>query len=149
MKRFSFRFESIKRMRELARDEALKRVAEAQDAYDLLQKQLDELQETRAKLQVQKRGRLTGPVVVGHLLDHGRYDLQIEVNRRTLAGQMEQIALEIDRRRQRLSLAEQEYRKFEKLKEMAVEEYVANDLRLRQAEMDEIASQRRTKDFGD
>ena len=38
MKRFSFRFESIKRVRELARDEALKRVAEAQDAYDLLHK---------------------------------------------------------------------------------------------------------------
>lgn len=142
MSRLKFRFESIMRIRETARDDARKRVAEAQQAYDVLEGQLKDLDLSRQRLQSQRNQKLTGQLSVASLLDQGRYDLQIEADRQTLQGQMTQIFEEIDRRRQRLAVAEQEYRKFEKLKELAVEEHTESELRRWQGELDEMASQR-------
>lgn len=130
------------RIRETTRDEARKRVAEAQQAYEVLSGQLRELDLSRKRLQAERSQQLTGQLSVAALLDHGRYDLQIEADRNTLRGQMAQISEEIERRRQRLAIAEQEYRKFEKLKEMAKDQHSENELRRWQGELDELASQR-------
>lgn len=148
MSRFKFRFDAIMRLRELARDEARKKVAEAQQAYDVLGSQLEDLGTSRKKLQEDRTRKLTGQLSVASLLDHGRYDLQIEANQRTLKGQMEQIAEEIERRRQRLAFAEQEYRKFEKLKELALEQHTEEQLRKWQAELDELAGRPKRADMG-
>lgn len=139
MSRFKFRFESIMRVRELVRDEARKKVAEAQQAYDVLKQRLTELGEDRRRLQAERVGRLAGQLSVAQLLDHGRYDLQIEADQRGINEQLAQIKEEIERRRQRLALAEQEYRKFEKLREIAEQEHSEGQLRRWQAEMDELA----------
>lgn len=144
MSRFKFRFESIMRVRELARDEARKKVSEAQQAYQVLEGQLSDLGEDRKRLQAERGRRLTGQLSVASLLDHGRYDLQIEANQHTVKQQMGQIAEEIERRRQRLALAEQEYRKFEKLREIAEQEHAEGELKRWQAELDELAGRPKT-----
>ena len=142
MSRFKFRFDAIMRIRETARDDARKRVAEAEQAYQVLEGQVKDLDLSRQRLQSQRSQKLTGQISVASLLDHGRYDLQIEADRQTLQTQMGQIWEEIERRRQRLAIAEQEYRKFEKLKELALEKHTDSELRRWQGELDEMASQR-------
>jgi flagellar FliJ protein len=142
MKRFQFRFKTILRVRENSRDEAQRRVAEAQQAYDLLAERLEKMRTDQKRVRSERSQQLIGSLSVAGLLDHGRYDLQVEAEVRELSGQMKQIFEEIERRRQRLSLAEQEYRKFLKLEELAQERFEQQQLQIRQHELDEIASQR-------
>lgn len=149
MARFRYRFESLKRIHETVRDEARKRLAEARRALEIIDQRIADTDVEKQALREQRKALLTGTLSVDYLLDQGRYDLQIDVNRRDLQDQRQQIDEEVERRQQRLILAEQECRKFEKLEEIARSEFQAELLRREQAELDELAGQRSLRPFGE
>lgn len=148
-KRFKYRFEALRRLHELARDEAFRRLAEAQQAGQVLRDRLAELEQQRQGVRQSTAGQIVGQISLDALLDQGRYDVHLELQQREIRQQLGQIEEEIERRAQRVTLAEQEYRKFEKLKEHALEDYGQAQLRDQQAQLDEIASQRAGLHQGD
>ncbi len=142
MKRFRYRFDSILKVREMARDEARLKVADALKALAILDERVQSLKSEQTELKTQIFQNLTGAISVDNLLEQGRYDLQIDLQRRELETQKLQIEQEVERRRGRLALAEQECRKFERLKEIAQENYTRQEWERLQAELDELGSQR-------
>ena len=143
MARFEFRFATLQRVHEQSRDVARQRLSEAERALGMLDQQLARLSADRAALRERNRQQLAGQLVVDALLDAGRYDVQLEAQQKQLRGQREQVAAEVDRRRQRLVQHEQECRKLEKLRELAWQRFRAEQRRREQAALDEIASLRR------
>ena len=149
MKRFQFRFDAIRRLADQGRDEARLRLAEAQKALGIIDQRINEIAEQQDSLRSEVTGSLVGQISVDALLHRGRYGMQIEIEHRDLLDQRKQIEAEIDRRRGRLTLAEQECRKFERLKEIALEQHAQEQLKYEQAELDEMASHRPRTPRGD
>jgi flagellar export protein FliJ len=142
MKRFRFRFETLLRLREAARDEAQLRLADALKAVSILEERIAAVVEERQQAKGARAARMLGSISAEQLLAEGRYDVQLDFQARELKSQLQQIDQEVDRRRQRLTLAEQECRKFERLKELANEKYTQDQLDKLQAELDELGAQR-------
>lgn len=142
MKRFRFRFETLLRLREAARDEAQLRLADALKAVHILEERILAVTEERQQAKGARAARLLGAISTEQLLAEGRYDVQLDFQVRELKSQLQQIEQEVERRRQRLTLAEQECRKFERLKELANERYTQEQLGKLQAELDELGAQR-------
>ena len=142
MARFSYRFATLQRLYESARDDALQKLADAKKALEIIDQRIEENVRAKAALRESRHMALTGQVNVDRLLDRGRYDLQIDVDRRDLQNQRVQIAEEVQRRQQRVQLAEQECRKLDKLEERARANFLAAEQNRQQAELDELASQR-------
>ena len=139
MSRFVFRFEAILRLRYNERDAARLYVAEAQQALEIMNQRIEAVQQSRGQLRGQVTEALVGRVTVEQLLSRGRYDLQLDAEQRELEIQRGQIQAEVDRRQQRLTIAEQECRKLERLREINAERYQTEQLKHQQAALDEIA----------
>lgn len=142
MARFVFRFEAILQLRNNERDAARLYVADAQRALDIMDERIEAVQRTRAAIRDEANRALVGRVTVDQLLSRGRYDLQLDAEQRELVLQRGQIHLEVERRRQRLTIAEQECRKLERLREIMAERYEAEQLRVQQHALDEMATLR-------
>lgn len=142
MARFTFRFEAILKLRHNERDAARLYVADAQRALDIMNERIEEVGRNRHALRDEANRTLVGRVTVDQLLGRGRYDLQLDAEQRELVMQRGQIQLEVDRRRQRLTIAEQECRKLERLREIMAERYEAERLREQQNALDEMATLR-------
>lgn len=142
MDRFTFRFEAVLRLRENERDACRARVVEAQRALDIMDQQIDTVDRSRGDLRSEVQGALVGRVSVEQLLSRGRYDLQLDAERRELVSQRGQIQAEVERRQQRLTMAEQECRKLERLREIATERHQTEQLKRQQAALDEMATLR-------
>ena len=149
MPRFNYRFESILRLHEQIRDEARLQLAQAREAMNIIQQQIDEIVQRRQQARQANRQNLIGTISVDNLLDQGRFDVVLEGQERGLQEKLAQIEQEIERRAHRLTLAEQEYRKFEKLKEIARQQHDQEALRVEQVMLDEIASRRSLSPPGD
>jgi flagellar FliJ protein len=143
MPRFEFRFATLQRVQEQARDVARQRLSEAERALQILDQQLTQLSADRAAIRQRNRQQLAGQLAIDTLLDAGRYDVQLEAQQKQLSGQREQVAAEVQRRRERLVEHEQECRKLEKLRELAWQRYRSEEMRREQAALDEIAMLRR------
>lgn len=142
MDRFTFRFEAVLRLRENERDACRARVVEAQRALDIMDQQIGTVDRSRGDLRSEVQGALVGRVSVEQLLSRGRYDLQLDAERRELVSQRGQIQAEVERRQQRLTVAEQECRKLERLREIATERHQTEQLKRQQAALDEMATLR-------
>ena len=142
MARFEFRFDALLRLRHNERDAARLRVAEAQQALDIIGERIKEVEQNRGRLRGEVTGALVGRVTVDQLLRRGRYDLQLDAEQRELQVQYGQVDAEVDRRQQRLTIAEQECRKLERLREIMAERHQAGQLRQQQAALDEMATLR-------
>ncbi|WP_164102878.1 flagellar export protein FliJ [Candidatus Laterigemmans baculatus] len=142
MARFAFRFEAILKLRHNERDAARLYVAEAQRALDILDERIAELQQDRQRTREEAGRAMVGHVTVEQLLSRGRYDLQLDAEQRDLVMQRRQIEVEVERRRQRLTVAEQECRKLERLREITAERFEAEQLRVQQDALDELATLR-------
>lgn len=140
--RFVFRFEAVLRLRENERDVCRAHVAEAQRALDIMDGQIETVDRSRGELRGELHGALVGRVSVEQLLSRGRYDLQLDAERRGLVVQRQQIVAELERRQQRLMMAEQECRKLERLREVAAERHQIEQLKRQQAALDEMATLR-------
>jgi flagellar FliJ protein len=143
MARFRFRLQTLRRLREIHRDEQRGRLATAFEAERILQQQRDALnQEAAEHLQSQRRAMQGGPMDVNWMLTTQRYQLALEAQSKVLAEQAVRLAEEVERRRQTLVEADREVRVLDKLEERQRQHHRAAATRAETKLLDEMASVR-------
>jgi flagellar FliJ protein len=115
---FHFRLQKLMNLRGLTRDQRRAELAQAYEAENLLQRQRDELLATSGQIRsAMRQASRPGEILVDHLLSTHRHELVLRSDLVVLEQQTNQVAEEIERRRQALLEAEKEFRVIEKLRE--------------------------------
>jgi flagellar protein FliJ len=141
MARFRFRLQTLRRLREIHRDEQRGRLATAYEAERILQHQRDELAAEAAEhLESQRRAMREGPIDVNWLLTTQRYQLALEAQAKVLADQAVKLAEEVERRRQALVEADREVRVLDKLEERQRNQHRLVAAQAETKLLDEVAS---------
>ena len=143
MARFRFRLQTLRRLREIHRDEQRGRLATAFEAERILTEQRDQVDAERATLNASQREMmLQGRLDVNQLLATQRYSLTLEAHARTLADQAAKLSEEVERRRQTLVEADREVRVLDKLEERQRREHREAADRSETKVLDEVAATR-------
>ena len=147
MANFRFKFATILRLREAARDEKRAKLAEAYRAEEVVRARLDELQDEMHSLKERYiRGVSPGPVNVDNLVDSQRYDFVIKAEYGTVHEQLQSLQTEIEKRRDALIAADRDVRVLEKLRETQNERHIATEQLADIKLLDEIATRRFQKE---
>ncbi len=140
MARFRFRLNTLRRLREMHRDEQRSRLATAYEAERILQEQRDGLAVESTELAKTQRELMTrGRVDVNELLTAQRYQLALDAQSRTLAAQAAKLAEEVERRRMAVMEADREVRVLDKLEERQLQQHREAASRAETKLLDEIA----------
>jgi flagellar protein FliJ len=143
MARFNFRLQTLRRLREIHRDEQRGRLATAYEAERILAEQRNALiAETAALVESQRALMQQRALDVNQLLTAQRYQMALEAQIRTLADQAARLAEEVERRRQSLVEADREVRVLDKLEERKRQQHRAASQRAETKVLDEVASTR-------
>jgi flagellar FliJ protein len=143
MARFEFRLQTLRRLREIHRDEQRGRLATAFEAERILQSQRDALAAEAAEhLQSQRRAMREGLLDVNRMLTTQRYQLALEAQAKVLAEQAARLAEEVDRRRAALVEADREVKVLDQLEERQRAQHRVAALRAETKLLDEVASNR-------
>jgi flagellar export protein FliJ len=141
MPNFTFRLESLLRLRRAQRDDRRHELAQALRAEDILRRQCAQLDEEVAELR-QQRATPTGTLNVDSLLDAARHEFVLRSQQQALEDQTVQVSAEIERRRQALLAADQQLRVLEKLRETRQQRHEAQEHGRELNRLDEAAHQR-------
>ncbi len=143
MARFRFRLETLRRLREMNRDELRVRLAEAFQAEQILADQRAALVDEIATM-AESRRRLTadGAVDVTRLLESQRYQLLLEAQGRTLAEQAARLAEEVEVRRQAVVEADRQVRVLDKLHDRRRSQHEQASQAAEAKRLDEVAATR-------
>ena len=140
MAKFQFRLATLLKLREAAREERRRQLAEAVQAEQVLHGRLrdadGQLHELRRR-QVASTG--PGRVQVDQVVQTQRYELVLQADRQVLASQHRLLAEEVERRRAALSVADREVRVLEKLRDRQMERQRSVLVRREIQEIDEYA----------
>ena len=139
--KFHFRFAPILQLRQQARDDAGMAMGQAIAAIKRIDEQSSEIETQRQTLRQNDQTRI-GNVSVDSLLAGGRYDLQLLTQLESLAQTKNQLLQELDRRRQALVAAEAEVKRFERLEEKDRQQFVVEQAKREQAELDDATSRK-------
>ncbi|HEX4130149.1 MAG TPA: flagellar export protein FliJ [Pirellulales bacterium] len=120
MAAFRFRLETVARLREAVRDERRYQLAEAVRAEQSIQAQLSALLGEANEVRREAAPSL-GALSLGRFLESHRYARTLELEQRQLEQQQASVAAEVEARREALTVAEQELRLLEKLREKQAE----------------------------
>jgi len=143
MPRFQFQLQTLRRLREIHRDEQRSRLATAFEAERILSEQRSAVAaESVALGQSQRRLMQQSALDVNQLLASQRYQLALEAQSRTLAEQAAKLAEEIERRRLAVVEADREVRVLDKLEERQRREYRQASERAETKVLDEVATTR-------
>jgi flagellar FliJ protein len=143
MPRFRFRLETLRRLREITRDELRSRLATAYEAERILADQRRAVDdETLALTDARRRAVQETPLNVSALLEAQRYQLALQAQARTLAEQAEKLAAEVERRRQAVVEADREVRVLDKLEERQRSQHNLAAGRAEAKRLDEVAAVR-------
>jgi len=143
MARFTFRLQTLRRLREIHRDEQRGRLATAYEAERILAEQRNAvIAETAAMVESQRALMRQGALDVNQLLTAQRYQMALEAQIRTLADQAARLAEEVERRRQSLVEADREVRVLDKLEERKRQQHREASQRAETKVLDEVASTR-------
>ena len=143
MARFKFRLQTLRRLREIHRDEQRGRLATAYKAERILAEQQNAVvAETAALVDSQRQMMQQGSLDVTQLLIAQRYQLALEAQIRTLADQAARLAEEVERRRQSLVEADREVRVLDKLEERKRQQHREASQRAETKVLDEVATTR-------
>ena len=143
MARFNFRLQTLRRLREIHRDEQRGRLATAYEAERILEGQRESVVvETAALVDSQRQLMQQGSLDVNGLLTSHRYRMELEAQLRALAAQAANLAEEVERRRQTLVEADREVRVLDKLEERKQQQHREASLRAETKVLDEVASTR-------
>ncbi len=143
MKKFEFRLKTLLRLRDALRDQRRVQLAEAYRADEMLQEQQLRLEKELQDLDHQRRkASAPGEIDVDSLLAEQRYGLVVDAQRKRVLQQRQDVAAEIQRRRQRLIEADREVRVLEKLRERQQERHRAEENRQEIKMLDEVAERR-------
>jgi flagellar protein FliJ len=142
MAQFVFRMASLLRLRESRRDECRSALAEAYNVDAVLMRQADALgRELDALKEFCRRKASPGAVDVNRLVEAQRYELVARAQERKIDEQRQQVAAEIDRRREALVEADREVRVLEKLRERQAEQHRREEELREVKRLDEVATQ--------
>ncbi len=143
MARFQFRLQTLRRLREIHRDEQRGRLATAYEAERILAEQWQSVAAEGVLLaDSQRRMMQSGTLDVNQLLASQRYQLALEAQSRTLAEQAVKLAEEVERRRQTLVEADREVRVLDKLEERQRQQHREAVRRAETKVLDEVAATR-------
>jgi flagellar FliJ protein len=143
MARFNFRLQTLRRLREIHRDEQRGRLATAYEAERILAEQRNAVvAETAALVESQRALMQQGALDVNQLLTAQRYQMALEAQIRTLADQAARLAEEVERRRQSLVEADREVRVLDKLEERKRQQHREASQRAETKMLDEVATTR-------
>ena len=142
--RFSFRFEPLLRLRVSQRDIAQRQLADALQALQILEQQRAEIEQQRMAIRQEARGHLSlsQPIAVDSLLIRGRYEMQLAANLRENAENHGNVLAEVQQRRQRLTEADAEVRRLERLEQQQRDQWQRKRLAAEQAEIDALSLSR-------
>lgn len=141
MARFHFRLQTLRRLREIHRDEQRGRLATAYEAERILAGQRQSVAAEGVLLaDSQRRMMQAGTLDVNQLLASQRYQLALEAQSRTLAEQASKLAEEVERRRQTLVEADREVRVLDKLEERQRQQHRETAQRAETKVLDEVAA---------
>ena len=137
---FTFRLESLLRLRLADRDERRADLAKGLRAEAALQAQARDLdEERRSTSDFSRRLASPGAADISGLLASHRYELVLKTRAKQLAEQIVQVQSEVERRRLALVEADRQVRVLEKLRERRRIEHAAGEARLEQRQLDEQA----------
>jgi flagellar FliJ protein len=138
MKQFKFRLATLVRLRESVRDERRGQLADALRVQTALEDQVTGLEQQLGEIR-RSQASPAGPVDVDRLLAAQRYEVVLQFETRKLRGQLATLAVEVEKRRQALMIADQDVKVLEKLRERQLDRYRADAGQALMKEMDEIA----------
>lgn len=143
MARFQFRLQTLRRLREIHRDELRFRLATAYEAERILAEQQAQLTtEEEALIETRRAMAQQTPLNVNRLLSAQRYQLALEAQRRVLAEQAEKLAAEVELRRQAVVEADREVRVLDKLEERKRAQHAQAQQRAEMKRLDEVGANR-------
>jgi flagellar protein FliJ len=143
MARFRFRLQTLRRLREIHRDDQRARLATAYEAERILVEQQQMVTAERVALgEAQRRLMQQGALDVNQILASQRYQLTLEAQSRTFAEQATKLAEEVERRRQTLVEADREVRMLDKLEERQRRQHREAAGRAETKVLDEVAATR-------
>ncbi len=143
MAKFKFRLATLLRLRESARDERRALLAQAYRAEDLILRERQRLEAERAALESRIRDAAgPGEIEVDRLIEAQRFELVLRAQKEQLAGQLEQVKAEIERRRQALVEANREVQVLENLREKLHQRWRDEENRREVNRLDEVGQRR-------
>ena len=143
MARFRFRLQTLRRLREIHRDEQRARLATAFEAERILTAQREQVAIEIVDLgEARRRLMQQSALDVNQLLASQRYQLTLEAQSRTLAEQAEKLAAEVERRRRAVVEADREVRVLDKLEERQRQQHRIAQGRIEAKTLDEVATTR-------
>ena len=143
MAKFKFRLATLLRLRESARDERRALLAQAYRAEDLILQERQRLEAERAALESRIRDAAgPGEIEVDRLIEAQRFELVLRTQKEQLAGQLEQVKAEIERRRQALVEANREVQVLENLREKQHQRWRDEENRREVKRLDEVGQRR-------
>ncbi|MGD0900873.1 MAG: flagellar export protein FliJ [Thermoguttaceae bacterium] len=143
MSAFRFRFTPVLRLREATREERRAALAEAYRVDDVLRRRLEAVAAEIERLRgISRQAASPGPVDVDRLVETQRYQLALQIQQAQIAAQRDNMAAEIQRRRQALLEADREVRVLEKLRQRQAERHRLEEDRRETKRLDEVARQK-------
>jgi flagellar protein FliJ len=140
MAKYSFRLESVKKVRQWARDQRRAALADAFRAAEILSEKQNELMQEETALRALKRSATAERYLdVSRLVDVQRYELLLKARRDELTKQDKLLSVEIERRRQQLVEADRDVRVMELLDERHRREHGRKQARIETKLLDESA----------
>jgi flagellar FliJ protein len=141
MPSFRFRLDTLLRLRLADRDARRADLAKAQRAEDALLAQAAALvREQQETVDLSRRLALPGAGDVDRLIAAHRYELVLKARSHQLAGQIEQVRAEVERRRAVLVEADRQVRVLQKLREKQQSAHTQREDKLAQKILDEQAA---------
>jgi flagellar protein FliJ len=118
MSTYRFRLTTLLRIRDAVRDERRGQLAAAQRAEEIIAARIDEIDNELASLADRShQASRPGSINIDRLLDAGRYQTVLFTEKQAAIKQRQDVAAEVDRRRQALVEADREVKTLEKLRE--------------------------------
>ena len=143
MPRFRFRLQTLRRLREIHRDELRGRLAEAFAAEQVILAQRQDVEREIVDLAAHVRGLAgLGAMDVAQVMSSQRYHLVLQAQARVLAEQAAQLAQEVDNRRAALVEADRQVRVLDKLEERQRQQHEQQAQAVQAKQFDEIAVMR-------
>jgi flagellar FliJ protein len=138
-----FRLQSVLKLRNAARDERRKSLADALRAESIVSEQMERLAgEIEEMREASRAAAAPGVIAVERLLSFNRHELLLFANLRELAEKKRKILLEVDVRRRALIEADRDVKAIEKLRERQDREQQLKEDQREQAELDQTALMR-------
>ena len=147
MSKFKFRLATLRKMREMIRDERRAHLAEAYRAEEILREESERVVGQLAELkEVCRRASGPGPVDVDQLTQAHVHELTLKSQLHQFALQAQIVAGEIESRREALVQATRQVRVLDKLEEKQLARHRHEENRRHIAELDEVAQQRAARE---